>query len=461
MNMKKNRLLYTLIVIIGMMPGVSGAALKFVRAGATGTNDGSDWNNAYPALPTSLVRGNTYYLADGSYSDYTFDDANNGTTVITIKKAIVNDHGTDTGWVSTYGDGQASFGNWTVITDYYVFDGQVRNANWRTGAVSQYGIKVMGGGMNGKAIRLDDGAGTGGDNLSFRYIDAVGGGRDTGNGDDIFYGLTGNSNITIQYSSLRDCDRVMFTMRGKWTNLLVDNSYMARNQSNDVSHGELLSAVESDSVTFSNNVIEDIEGTAIWAFLNGPSNNINSNWKIFGNTIAITDAYIAMNRYPTHTGGITGIVFCGYDGNTNNNICNNFSYYNNTAVNIQGLWSGIVITNGTGNVAQNNIWYNSVRTNNTNVTASYNLYTNTIADGDTSASRVDCTANCNIFINPANMDFHLNTATANGTVLVAPYNTDPDGITRGSDGTWDRGAFEFGGAQSGTILPPTLNTITQ
>jgi hypothetical protein len=456
MNMKKIHLLYTLIVIIGMMPAVSGAALKFVRPGATGTNDGSDWNNAYPALPTSLVRGNTYYLADGSYSDYAFDDANNGTTVITIKKAVSNDHGTDTGWVSTYGDGQASFGMWTVITDYYVFDGQVRNANWRTGAVSQYGIKVTGGGLNGKAIRLDNGAGTGGDNLTFRYIDAVGGGRDTGNADDVIYGLTGNSNITFQYTSLRDCDRVIFGMRGNWQNLVVDHSYMARNASTPAVHGEMLSMTDSDGVTFSNNVIEDIEGTAVFAGLN---NGLASNWKIFGNTFTHTAAFVAMNRYPVHTGGITGIVFCANDS-SNANTCNNFLYYNNTAVNIQGLWSGVIIQKGTGNVVQNNIWYNSVRTGSTDGTPGNNFYINTIADGDTSASKVVCTSNCSIFVDPANTDFHLNAATATGTALAAPYNTDPDSITRGSDGTWDRGAFEFGGTQA-TMLPPTLRTITQ
>lgn len=450
MNMKKIRLLYTLIVIIGMMPGVSGAALKFVRAGAAGTNDGSDWNNAYPALPASLVRGNTYYLADGSYSDYTFDDANNGTSVITIKKATASDHGSDTGWASTYGDGQAVFSKWYVYTDYYVFDGQVRNADWRTGGVNQYGITAAN-------TRLDNGGGTGGDNLTFRYIDIHGGGRDTGKGDDVIYGLTGNTNVTFQNCALRDSDRTIFLMRGNWQNLVVDHSYMARNASTPAIHGELLSMTDSNGVTFSNNVIEDIEGTAIFAGLN---NGLASNWKIFGNTFTHTAAFVAMGRYPTHTGGITGIVFCANDS-SNANTCNNFLYYNNTAVNIQGLWSGVIIQKGTGNVVQDNIWYNSVRTGSTDGTAAGNLYINTIADGDTSASKAVCTSNCSIFVSPANRDFHLNTATATGTALTAPYNTDPDGVTRGSDGTWDRGAFEFGGTQSATMLPPTLRTITQ
>ena len=37
-------------------------------------------------LPTELVRGDTYYLADGEYGKYTFDTPNSGTSTITIKE---------------------------------------------------------------------------------------------------------------------------------------------------------------------------------------------------------------------------------------------------------------------------------------------------------------------------------------------------------------------------------------
>ena len=57
---------------------------------------------------------------------YTFNDAVSGTTLITIKKAIESDHGTDTGWSSAYGDGQATFPNVTFTTSYWTFDGQSR-----------------------------------------------------------------------------------------------------------------------------------------------------------------------------------------------------------------------------------------------------------------------------------------------------------------------------------------------
>ncbi len=176
------------------MAGFASAADHYVRQGATGSGAGSDWTNAYTILPSTLTRGDTYYLADGSYGSYTFDDPNSGSVGIAIVKATASSHGTNTGWVDSYGDGQATFTHWNVYTDYYTFNGVQRNSDWQLGSVSQYGIRVAG----ASPLRIDNGAGTGGDNLTFLFIDIQGGGRDTGKGDDVVYGLTGNSNITFQ-----------------------------------------------------------------------------------------------------------------------------------------------------------------------------------------------------------------------------------------------------------------------
>ena len=280
------RYLSPLVLALCLTPLFAEAANRYVRADATGLNNGSDWANAYTKLPSTLTRGDTYYLADGNYGSQVFSTPNSGSTQIVIKKAVEADHGTATGWSSSYGDGQAVFSNWQIYTDYYVFDGQRRNANWRAGDVSEYGIKVAGAGP----VRLDNGSGTGGDNLSFRYVDIQGGGRDTGRGDDVIYGLAGNSNISFQYCALHDSDRTIFLMRGNWQNLLVDQTYMARNTSTPAIHGELLSMTDSTNVVWSNNVMEDIEGTAFIAGLNGGT---ASNWQIYGNVALHIAGYIA------------------------------------------------------------------------------------------------------------------------------------------------------------------------
>ena len=45
------------------------AANHYVRAGATGSADGTDWTNAFTDLPATLTRGDTYFVADGTYGN--------------------------------------------------------------------------------------------------------------------------------------------------------------------------------------------------------------------------------------------------------------------------------------------------------------------------------------------------------------------------------------------------------
>jgi hypothetical protein len=448
-----NRIITSLFLVLCLLPSLADAANRFVRPGATGRNDGSDWTNAYTALPSTLSRGDSYYLASGNYGSYTFATPNSGSALITIKKAVDSDRGTDVGWSSAYGSGQAVFRSWQVHTDYYVFDGQRRNTNWREGATSEYGIKVAGTGP----LRLDNGNGTGGDSLTFRYIDFVGGGRDTGAGDDVVYGLTGNSNLTFQFCALHDSDRTIFLTRNNWTNLVVDQSYMARNTSSPASHGELMSVYSSTNMTFSNNVIEDIEGTAIWAGIGDGGSN---GWKIYGNVISHSAAYAAnTGRTAAHNLGISGVIFVANDA-SNNNRGDNIQFYNNTMVNIVGTWSGVIIQSGSNNEVRNNVWYGSVRTNNSfSGTISNNWYFNTLVDGDATATKTVCASGCDIFTSIAGKDFRLKTGIGGGMAVGAPYNIDMNGASRGADGTWDRGAFEFNTSGATMLQPPSGLTV--
>ncbi len=453
-----NKILQALcLTAVCLSAGLAQAANKYVRPDATGRNDGSDWANAYTALPSSLVRGDTYYLADGNYGSRTFADANSGTAVITVRKATQADHGTDSGWTSAYGDGQAVFRSWQIHSDYYVFEGQRRNADWRTGATSEYGIKVAG----DAPVRLDNGGGTGGDNLSFRHIDFQGGGRDTGSGDDVIYGLTGNSNVTFQNCALHDSDRTIFLMRGNWRNLVIDHNYMARNTSTPAIHGELMSMTDSTDMVFSNNVVEDIEGTAVIAGIN---DGTATGAKIFGNVFFHSPGYSSRQgrRAGWNSGhGLSGVIFIANDA-SNRNYANGLQFYNNTIVNITGLWSGVVIQAGSGNDVRNNLWYNSVRTaTSMSGTVSHNWYYNTLQDGDSTPSKVVCTAACDILVSVTGKDFRLKTATLAGQALSSPINVDGNGVVRGGDGTWDRGAYEFGGSAPTpvAVAPPTNVTV--
>jgi len=98
-----------------------------VTQSGSGTQNGSDWNNAFAGLPSTPERGYTYYIANGDYPGRTFGSIS-GTGYITIKKATVEDHGTNAGWQSSYGDGVASFGEiYFNGASYMILDGQVED----------------------------------------------------------------------------------------------------------------------------------------------------------------------------------------------------------------------------------------------------------------------------------------------------------------------------------------------
>src|SRR5262245_52847243 len=85
------------IVVAIAADGAAWAANHYVRSSATGVGNGSDWTNACTDFTGScavsnLVRGDTYYVATGTYGSRTFNTPTSGTLTITIKGATAADH---------------------------------------------------------------------------------------------------------------------------------------------------------------------------------------------------------------------------------------------------------------------------------------------------------------------------------------------------------------------------------
>lgn len=416
-----------------------------VLPAASGSGTGVDWSNALGAS-FSPSRGNVYFVGSGDYGPKVWSTANSGTTEITIRKATEESHGPETGWSASYGSGSARWvGGWQVSTDYWVFDGVRRPSDWRRGNTNGYGFFVSSGEVNGKSIRLDNTFSAWCDNSTFQYIDARAGGSGTGYGDDVVYGIFGNSGITFRYCSLRDSDRTIFLQRGEWQNLLVDSCYIARNNSTPEIHGEMLSDVGSDFQTFRNNHIEDIEGTGVWAVLNGTGSKTSTNtangWKIYGNVIT-----------RTHTNEYVSATFYAANDGSNSNWVDNLSFFNNTLVNSGSQYYGIYIqAAGTSNQVVNCLWSDTVDAQHVNAEARYNYYNNT-ANNDTGDGSTSVT---NQF--PTTSDFKL-ISQLPGQALASEFSPDPDGVSRGLGGVWDIGAYEYGRtATVGTVNVGTLH----
>lgn len=437
------------------------AANKYVRPGAGGTASGDDWTNAYTSIPGTLTRGDTYYLADGSYGSYTFDDGPSSTTLITIKKATASDHGTETGWNSTYGDGVAAFTSWNFTTDYWLVDGQVGGGQFsKTG----HGFDVTTSppsscGDNGNIVTLGNGA----DHVTIRHA-AI----HAGSNNYPINGVKGvagsNSNLTFQYVAIYNLFGPAFHMN-TWSTVLIENSYMGQVRSTGAGdafcsdwHAEGISSIgTNNAIVIRFTTWDQISGTAVIAGVNTGS---STNWEIYGNVIARS---------------VTPIYYY-FEGGSNQQTMTGLKFYNNTIVAGSGASQGnVTIQSGSGNSCLNNLFYGNDANAFyfSNCTHNYTYTSSNIrTDGCTPACDMDSqvidgeangqNTNANPFVSynadPLLANYDLVGATNAGNTLSSPYNTDPDGITRGSDGTWDRGAFEFGGSGGGT--PPTITTTT-
>jgi len=106
--------------------------------------DGTSWNcaassggaGAFRGLPSTLVRGDVYYLADGNYGNHlSLSASDSGTKVIELRKAQSYDFGSMAGWnTATMGSSQAvwswaSAGSMVVIgSDYWTINGNGNGA---------------------------------------------------------------------------------------------------------------------------------------------------------------------------------------------------------------------------------------------------------------------------------------------------------------------------------------------
>lgn len=445
-----------LLTVLSFAPSRAWAACHVVTPSGTGTHSGADWNNAYAGIPSTLTRGDTYFLADGTYPAYTFNTAVSGTTTVTIKKAIASDHCTDTGWnAASMGSSQAVIKTQLNITSGYL----VVNGQTRSSISTGYGIKLDGSAAD-PAWMINF---NGGSNNVVTYVEAVGRGSGGAqdNQDELLRCMNGTNN-TVSYSYIHDSNNNLATIN-TCSGLVLDNDYFLRSYSTPQYHGQALeTGGTTNSVVVSNSVWQDPIGTGFIAGLNSSTNN---SWKVYNNIFY----YSSGNPYGANVSPL--LVGCADSAQ-----CSNWAFVNNTIVNISnpgGSTQAVGITGtatGSGWVIENNLWY---------------LPTQAIALGGTGGGGVEdynscigsgCAANWSgqgshdvvdssgstPFVNWQSGNFHLAVSTAavsNGVSLASPYNVDPDGVVR-TAGSVARGAYAFsgGGSSSSPPNPPTMLT---
>jgi len=409
---------------------VSFDTVRFVRPpGETyGSGDGSSWENAYAGLPSGLERGTRYYLASGDYGSNPFrlETPEDGERYIGLFKATANDHGDDVGWNTDLGEGPATMGPVAIITGYYLLDGQVGQ---RT---SGYGFELRTDDcQNDQAKIVNFPWDSAGHHVILRHLDLglCGSLPDEQPSHDVIYGNVVVTHVRVEHCYLHDANRGHFLTRG-WRNILIDGCYFARS-GRFQENSSLNFGGGTGDVTVRNSTFEDTQSTFV--SLRG-ADNVRVYNNVFFSVLGEWEIYSSIE--------ITG------DGGADHVVV-----YGNTFVGLHGLNTGIRLGDGTDVQVRNNLWA-GCRTNQIMLTGDHDynaFYDNLRVDHDPpiplDAERIEedhaVFLDSDPFVDGAANDLHLASPIPAGESLEAPYDTDLDGNPRGTDGNWDRGAYEF------------------
>ena len=442
-----------LISLLIFIPSTAWSANHYIRAGATGLNNGSSWANAWTTFgAVTWTNGDTYYIAGGTYSENVSIPSRSGTSWITIKKANAADNGGDTGWSSSYATTQAVIsGGLIIAADYTEIDGVTGSGG------AGYGIKIQPA-TDTTAVWIDSGTNP----VYLHHLEIQGYNRVTGTAGGVYNNNTGGvtaKGLHMAYCWIHDTAFNGVTLGGtvgtSYTDygLLFENNYLS-----NIGGGTPLIDMQSIQLSYGNqdaytiirnNTFKNGRGTAFITYMDGGGTHSRS--RVYNNLFYITYTV-------TYTLSPGAIVLLPGAGATDG-----IYIYNNTFYGVSGSGaSRIEMGSAATNVeVKNNIWSNCFNTGSLSIgalTASNNSYynnTGTISSGETN----QITATEDVFVSAAGENFHLKNGTVSpvdsGLDLSSIFTTDHDGVGRPQGSAWDRGAYEF---VSGTIYP-TLTVI--
>jgi len=445
--------------------------------------DGTSWNcaasngaaGAFRGLPSTLVRGDVYYLADGNYGNHlSLNAADSGTKVIELRKAQSYDFGGMTGWnTATMGSSQAVW-SWATAgsmvqfgSDYWTING---NGNGAATEIGCGGVQanppasMLDGPPNpaGCGIKIDastcistanngcdggngemHGAGTG---ITWESVEWKGQGLNsngTNNSETYFWFATSSTNMLVTHSYLHNASTTYITnASGNWNNGTVSYNYFWGLFDGSYNHGEALQDTGTDSGTvIHHNIFRDQITNGDLVFVD-PVTGTHSNFAFYDNV-----DFCSQGNSCRHNDGFIACI-------NSSQTCTGFLIYNNTFGPGITTNTGIVSTNTGSYTVQNNLWYNCVNAlvNGTGFTQDHNSFLNTT--GSSGPTNVNITSGApNPFVDWPAGNFNLASDNAdwnNRTPLGNPYNVDMNGTTF----TTDRGAYQF--VASGS--PPAITS---
>lgn len=419
------------------------AAEHFVRpgpnGGSYGNEDGSDWNNAFDGLPSTLIRGDTYYVAGGIYAQvWCLDDAEDETKVITIKKANAIDNSGITGWQASFATDQAVVYNPSDTTygaavnmkrGYYTIDGVTGTGK------SGHGIKLRYANLSQNNNLIFVSVNTA-NNCVIKHVEF----ENPGSAYDFAqWGIhaigASFGGWTVQYCYIHNFN--VFTKHDGGNGYTIEYCYFKDNWGSSAHHSALLSIVCADGLIFRFNIVENATngtgGIIVLGSYSAYACDVE-NVEIYGNVFF--DATSVGN----------GLWATGNSSDPCGMV--NWRIYNNTIVNQKGSY--LAGYNGTerdsGTIIKNNLFYGAnAYISTAGSTISHNYY-NKCSNVSAQDSAVISTETATVlFKDYSQKDFRLtedSQAVDTGTELGDPYNIDINRMLRPKEAT-DIGAYEL------------------
>jgi hypothetical protein len=423
---QKIKIIFPVILFFGLFCFAqnSEAADQYVRPGGSGS--GASWAEARNSINWGSVSpGDTIWLAGGSYGTLSIGASGNASSRIYIKRATASAHGTGTGW-------SASFDSQAVIEtvngggrDYWTLDG----------SVPYEGIKITNV-PNSPSTPDSHAINLGSDHANYvelKNLDVTGpNDRDypavsTGEKRCLnFYFGSRSRGLYVGYSQFHQADTLLSTIGME--DMIFEHNKLFDNYTTDDYHANVWQTANTNNVIFRYNEVYNWAGEGIMMnFVGGMA--ANTNWYIYGNVWhdAVLSIYprVLESQYVTN-----GPIYL----------------FNNTFV---SLWQPILTSNGgswsSGSQGRNNIYWD--------------LQGRGMAfSGDNGSSTIVGEGTGNTpFQNYSGQDYRLSSSSSArnaGAALSAingiNFNTDMAGNVRGADGTWDIGAYEYGGTGGST-----------
>lgn len=433
--------LILLLLIMGFCQNAY-ATVAYVDSAATGSANGTDWTNAFTNLPYPTVV-DTLYVADGTYNNHALGWYGLEWPVVILKATEAN-HGTDTGWSSEKGEGQAFFTDSSPLGRLFLIyaDDIEINGISRDGPRSNNGFVIyLPDSTNVNDYDLID-IGNSADNFTLKYTElrnagmdnweAGGAGANNAQRNLSIYSAadepdTTHDNIMIDSCWLHDSNSISIIVSAKVTNLTIQNCVIENVSGAPHGDGMHFFGGHSNNVIVRNNDFKDIRGEAIWYSSQAYTYN---NYLFHGNTLISSDpSKFTLTGIMTFKGDVSNY----YDIDAYNN-----SHFN-TSANTSGYLLGSSVS---GSDVENNLWYGSGTVAITADSHDYN-FSEEADSTSTEANGGDLSGDP--YSDTDSLTLAVGSVEDLGKDLSAIFTHDRYGVEYGSVGSWPVGAHEYQG----------------